>query len=70
MDTLTLNIDGVFHRVKKSDIIDIKNGKALTKTKRWYEIICSHDNYEQPTNEYIVCNVCNRSIYIAELEEY
>ena len=70
MDTLTLKIDGEFIRVKKENILDIQNGKALTLTKRWYDIVCNQceTNYEQPIDDYIVCNICNKVTYMEDLK--
>ena len=70
MDTLTLNIDGFITDVKKENILDIKNGKALTLTKRWYDIVCDQCeiDYEQPADDYIVCNICNKVTYMEDLK--
>ena len=71
MDTLTLNINGEFIRVKKEHILDIQNGKALTLTKRWYDIICDQCEIDYESVEeafYIVCNVCNKVTYIEDLK--
>ena len=68
MDTLTLNIDGFITDVKKENILDIKDGKALTLTKRWYDIVCDCEDYEQPTDDYIVCNICNKVTYMEDLK--
>lgn len=59
-------------------IKEIKNGKALTTTGRWYSIICECleiNNYEiVPDSEapggngYIVCGICNKVHYLKDLK--
>lgn len=70
MDTLTLMMYGKETVVPKVQIKDIKNGKALTTANRWFPIICDQCkiDYEQPTDEYIVCNICNRVTYLEDLK--
>ena len=41
-NTLTLDMYGEYIRVKKDNILDIKNGKAQLITKRWYDIVCDN----------------------------
>ena len=57
-------------------IKEIKNGKALTATGRWYDIVCDCKDYEfieadEETNipeSYRVCNICNRVTYLKDLK--
>ena len=68
MDTITI-LDKTIIKVKKKYIKEINNGKALLTTNRWYDIVCDKckEDYEQPTDDYIVCNVCNRITYLDDL---
>ena len=66
-------------RVRKADILEINNGKAQSKTKRWYDIVCDQceSDYEEvladkETNipeSYIVCNQCNKITYLKDLRD-
>jgi len=78
MDTLKLMMYGKETIVPKSQITDIKSGKALTKTGRWFPIICDVclTDYEQVDDDdiindgnepYIVCNECNKVTYVKDL---
>ncbi len=77
MNTLKLMMYGKETVVPKSQITEIYNGKALTKTGRWFDIICDVclTDYEQVnkddimigTEPYIVCNECNKITYIKDL---
>ena len=70
MDTLKLIMYGKELAVPRDKITDIKNGKALTTTGRWFDIICDQCevDYEQPTDDYIVCNICNKVTYVEDLK--
>ena len=75
MDTLILYINGEYFRIPKTEIGDIKDGKALhNKTKRWYDIKCLCLDVEtiladEETNipeSYTVCNECNKTTYVED----
>ncbi len=77
-DTLKLMMYGRELAVPKDKIVEIKSGKALTTTDRWFDIICNVclTDYEQvneddiingSTEPYIVCNKCNKVTYIKDL---
>jgi len=65
--------------VNPKHIVEIQNGKALLKTKRWYSIICDCLNFKDyetvPDSEapggngYIICDHCNRVHYLKDLRD-
>lgn len=67
---MKLLINKNVQEVNKTHIVDIQGGKAKTITGRWYPIVCDQceTDYEQPTGEYIVCNLCNKVTYVEDLK--
>ena len=70
---------GKAQEIDYKNITEIKNGKALTITGRWFDIVCdclSIKDYETiPDNEapggngYIVCEICNKVHYLKDLKD-
>ncbi len=78
MDTLILFINGEYLRIPKTEIGEIKDGKAFhNKTKRWYDIKCLcldvetilADEETDIPESYIVCNSCNKVTYVKDLKK-
>lgn len=71
MDTLKLMMYGKELAVPRDKITDIKNGKALTTTGRWFDIICDQCEIDYESVEeafYIICNICNKITYVEDLK--
>jgi len=78
MVKMKLLINEKIEIVDPIQILEIKNGKALLKTKRWYDIVCDcleskdyetvFDSEAPGGNGYIVCNYCNKTHYLSDLK--
>jgi len=76
---MNILINEKIETVNPIQIIEIKNGKALLRNKRWYDIICDclevkdyetvPDSEAPNGNGYIICERCHRIHYLKDLRD-